>query len=71
MCHIGILADDLTGALDAAAPFASPALPVMVVWGAAEAAGNFAIDSESRQVSPAEAVRTSDLATERKELGFQ
>ena len=57
MCHIGILADDLTGALDAAAPFASPALPVMVVWGAAEAAGNFAIDSESRQVSPAEAVR--------------
>lgn len=56
MCHIGILADDLTGALDAAAPFASPALPVTVVWGAAEASGNFAIDSESRQLPPAEAV---------------
>jgi len=57
MCHIGILADDLTGALDAAAPFATPALPVTVVWGAAEAAGSFAIDSESRQLPPAEAVR--------------
>ena len=57
MGQIGILADDLTGALDAAAPFASRSEPVGVVWGTAETRGNFAIDSESRQIPPAWAAR--------------
>src|SRR4051794_35204090 len=57
MCHVGILADDLTGALDAAAPFASRAAPVAVIWDerGPDAAANFAIDSETREVSPTRA----------------
>jgi uncharacterized protein YgbK (DUF1537 family) len=54
---VAILADDLTGALDAAAPFASPAAPIEVVFGAASpsGAGSFALDSETRDVPAASA----------------
>ena len=50
--EVAILADDLTGALDAAAPFASEARPVVVVWGerAPPAAAGFALDSETREL---------------------
>lgn len=51
--EVAILADDLTGALDAAAPFARAARPVAVLWGeqAPPQAGGFAIDSETREIS--------------------
>ena len=47
-----LLADDLTGALDSAAPFASPAAPVMVPWKAPrpEASPAVAVTSESRNL---------------------
>jgi uncharacterized protein YgbK (DUF1537 family) len=58
--EVAILADDLTGALDAAAPFAGTQRPVAAVWGESPppSAGGFAVDSETREVSPrrAEAV---------------
>lgn len=49
---VAILADDLTGALDAAAPFALPAEPVDVIWGSGKppATGGFAFDSETREL---------------------
>jgi uncharacterized protein YgbK (DUF1537 family) len=51
--EVAILADDLTGALDAAAPFARPGHPVAVVWGErAPPAAPFALDSESRELPP-------------------
>lgn len=48
---VRILADDLTGALDAAAPFAAAFGALPVLWPPAEppAAGSFAYDSESRE----------------------
>lgn len=47
-----LLADDLTGALDSAAPFASPAVPVMVPWKGPrpEASPAVAVTSESRNL---------------------
>jgi uncharacterized protein YgbK (DUF1537 family) len=50
--EVAILADDLTGALDAAAPFARPERPVAVVWSesASPACGSFALDSETREL---------------------
>ena len=49
MTIVRIVADDLTGALDAAAPLVGLAGPLPVLWDAAEAArGSFALDSESR-----------------------
>ena len=59
MRRIGILADDLTGALDAAAPFASERTPVAVCWGDSlpAADGDFAFDSETRSLSPERAGR--------------
>ena len=50
--EVAILADDLTGALDAAAPFASPGRPVAVLWGdrVPPPEGGFALDSETREI---------------------
>lgn len=49
-----IVADDLTGALDSAAPFASPAHPVHVgfSWRAAPVARRLSISTDSRDLSP-------------------
>lgn len=55
MCRqpLRLLADDLTGALDAAAAFASPSEPVAVCWrGEGPGAGAIALDSRSREASP-------------------
>ena len=70
MTVVRIVADDLTGALDAAAPLVGLAGPLPVLWDAAaatEACGSFALDSESRdRPAPAEgwlaALRGADLA---------
>jgi D-threonate/D-erythronate kinase len=67
---VRIVADDLTGALDAAAPLVGLAGPLPVSWGegpAIDAGGSFALDSESRErPAPAErwlaALRGADLA---------
>lgn len=54
-----MLADDLTGALDSAAAFATPERPVGVSWrGAPKAAGAVAYDSASRELD-AEQARAS------------
>ncbi len=52
-----LVADDLTGALDAAARFASPADPVAVTWSVPVGvpARALALDSGTREVSPAAA----------------
>ncbi|MAS43596.1 MAG: hypothetical protein CML46_20650 [Rhodobacteraceae bacterium] len=58
---VRILADDLTGALDAAAPFARPGAPARLLMGAAPAGGGAAalsISSESRDV-PEKAARAA------------
>jgi len=51
---VGLLADDLTGALDAAAPFASKDMPVAVVWARDRASRreSFAFDTETRDSDP-------------------
>ena len=51
---VRILADDLTGALDAAAPFAAARGPLPVLWPPASAPddGSFAYDSETRNGGP-------------------
>jgi len=51
------LADDLTGALDAAAAFATPDNPVAAYWAEeeVEAEGGFALDSETRNLPETEA----------------
>lgn len=55
MAVIRIMADDLTGALDAAAPFALAQGPLPVLWRAERLpAGSFAFDSESRTVRRAD-----------------
>jgi D-threonate/D-erythronate kinase len=49
---VRIIADDLTGALDAAAPFAAAGGPLPVLWDAARAQdciGGFALNTESRE----------------------
>lgn len=55
MRDLTILADDLTGALDAAAAFAAPEQPVTVTW-TASSDSRVAIDSETRGLRPAEAI---------------
>jgi D-threonate/D-erythronate kinase len=70
MTIVRIVADDLTGALDAAAPLVGLAGPLPVLWdahAAAHAGGSFALDAESRdRPAPAErwlaALRGADLA---------
>jgi D-threonate/D-erythronate kinase len=72
MTIVRIVADDLTGALDAAAPLVGVAGPMAVIWdenGAAaiEERGSFALDTESRdrEVPPASllaALRGAELA---------
>jgi uncharacterized protein YgbK (DUF1537 family) len=55
--QLRLIADDLTGALDAAAPFASAAAPIPVRWPPLEGGipGSLAIDTETRDVSTAAA----------------
>ncbi|POR55592.1 four-carbon acid sugar kinase family protein [Bosea psychrotolerans] len=56
MAPLRLLADDLTGALDSAAAFGSPAEPVAVRWhGEVPATGAIAMDSRSREVSAEQA----------------
>jgi uncharacterized protein YgbK (DUF1537 family) len=56
MRRVAILADDLTGALDSAAPFASAEAPIPVVWDAAALpVGDFALDTETRPLPPEDA----------------
>ena len=56
---IRILADDLTGALDTAAPFASVRAPVPVVWwpGRPDDDGDLALDAETRDLAATAAAR--------------
>lgn len=54
MARIRIVADDLTGALDAAAPFAAAGGPLPVLWQADAALrlpGSFVLDTESREAT--------------------
>ncbi len=44
-----IVADDLTGALDTAAPFAAAGEPLPVVWDQAARSGSYALDTETRE----------------------
>ena len=46
-----IVADDLTGALDTAAPFAAAGAPLPVRWGRAAQSGSYALDTETRERS--------------------
>ncbi len=57
MGRVAILADDLTGALDTAAPFAIEGDAVTVAWrtGAVAGAGAFAFDTETRGANAADA----------------
>ena len=55
MRDLAILADDLTGALDAAAPFASPGKPVEATW-TRPPEGDCALDTESRHDDEAAAI---------------
>jgi uncharacterized protein YgbK (DUF1537 family) len=60
-----ILADDLTGALDASAPFAAPGAPVRLPWTAPLGDGAIAISSESRDLPEGEAVARTLAAAAR------
>ena len=46
-----IVADDLTGALDSAAPFAAATSPLPVHWDRAPQGGSYALDTETRERS--------------------
>jgi uncharacterized protein YgbK (DUF1537 family) len=62
--QVAILADDLTGALDAAAGFASSTSPVQAVWASRDIRDGvgFSIDSETRDVPASEAeAKVADL----------
>lgn len=52
-----LLADDLTGALDSAVPFATPAAPVGVVWRQCVPDGAIAIDVGTRELDAVAAYR--------------
>lgn len=60
MSTLHLIADDLTGALDAAIAFATATAPIPVYWRAPEAgmAGSLAIDSGTRDLDGASARRT-------------
>jgi uncharacterized protein YgbK (DUF1537 family) len=54
--RLRLIADDLTGALDSAASFATPGAPVPVTWSVAEAFdGSFALSTETRDATAEEA----------------
>jgi uncharacterized protein YgbK (DUF1537 family) len=53
--RLRLVADDLTGALDSAAEFASPASPVTVRWDGAVPEGSFALDAGTREMAASEA----------------
>ena len=57
MGRVAILADDLTGALDTAAPFAIKGDAVTVTWRGSAVAGSgaFAFDTETREANPDDA----------------
>lgn len=56
MCSLRLLADDLTGALDSAAAFATSSAPVAVYWqGEVDAQVSFAFDSATREADAADA----------------
>ncbi len=56
MCSLRLLADDLTGALDSAAAFATSSAPVAVYWhGEVDTQVSFAFDSATREADTAEA----------------
>lgn len=56
MCSLRLLADDLTGALDSAAAFATSGAPVAVRWhGEVDAQENFAFDSATREADAVDA----------------
>lgn len=59
-----LVADDLTGALDSAAAFATPEAPVTVSWSSPEPSdpGPFAFSTETRDASLATAIDRSGLA---------
>lgn len=59
-----LVADDLTGALDSAAAFATPETPVTVSWSTPEpwGAGPFAFSTETRDAPLAVAIERSGLA---------
>jgi D-threonate/D-erythronate kinase len=46
---VRIVADDLTGALDTAAPFAAAGEPLPVFWDGTRRSGSYAFDSETRE----------------------
>ena len=46
-----IVADDLTGALDTAAPFAAAGAPLPVCWDGTARSGSYALDTETRERS--------------------
>jgi uncharacterized protein YgbK (DUF1537 family) len=48
---VRIVADDLTGALDSAAPFAAAGDPLPVFWDQAARSGSYALDTETREGS--------------------
>jgi uncharacterized protein YgbK (DUF1537 family) len=51
---VRIVADDLTGALDTAAPFAAALGPFPVFWDQAPRSGSYALDTETRERSSAD-----------------
>ena len=57
MHDVAILADDLTGALDTGAVFATVASPVVVTWQVTDDR-RLAVDSATREVAPAQAAKT-------------
>lgn len=53
--HLHLIADDLTGALDAAAQFVRAIGPIDVHWRSASPAGNMALDSGTREMNAEQA----------------
>jgi uncharacterized protein YgbK (DUF1537 family) len=51
---VRIVADDLTGALDTAAPFAAAMGPLPVFWDGTMRSGSYALDTETREQSTAD-----------------
>jgi D-threonate/D-erythronate kinase len=54
LVNLRIVADDLTGALDSAAPFAAAGGPLPVFWDRTTRSGSYALDTETRERISAE-----------------